>query len=113
MFTRWKKNKAIKKFLRILPSHLRKRYGGSEYYTRGQVERTLEEENIGSLYKGYALAVFLSPDDAINVLGSSEIYQDLRKEIADKYFDGNVDFKIKYIGKSKVGNSGHNSTSIQ
>ncbi len=112
MFKSWKKNRAIKKILRILPSSLQKRYGDKEYYTIGQVERTLEEENIDLLYSGYTLVMFLSPDDAVNSLGSASIYQDLRKEIADQYFDSNINFKVKEVVNFKVANTGHSSGHI-
>ena len=109
MFERWKRNRAVKRFLRKLPALLQKRYGFNDFYTRGQVERTLKEENVSSVYSGYALAIFLSAEEAIDALGNADIYQSLRKEVAERYFDGDVHFKIRDIRLSKVGNEGHDS----
>ena len=86
-----------------------KRYGGSDHYTHGLVERTLVEEKLGSKYSGYALAMFLNTSDAIAALGEEKTYYAIRKEVAIKYFNGNLDFVVRNLQHSGVGNSGGGS----
>jgi hypothetical protein len=98
------KNRAIKRFLAKLPFLLQRRYGPGDFYTIGQVERTLKDENIPIAYFGYALAIFLCTENAVDALVNTDIYNSLKKEVADRYFDGDISFKIQDIKLSKVGN---------
>ncbi len=111
MLERWKKKRRLKLFLSVLPSLLAKRYGTSEHYTKGQVKQTLKDEKLGETYSGYALTLFLSQEDGVEVMGNSNIYNSIRQELADWFFEGNIDFKVPMKKVSKFGDSGHDSSS--
>ena len=110
MFSNWKKKRYIKKFLTVLPSELASRYGAGDFYTKGQVKTTLKALGFGETYSGYALAIFLSQNDGVEALSGAEIYNAIRKEVADLFFNGHLDFKFQNTRFSKIGNSGHCST---
>ena len=105
MFESWKKKRCLTKFLTSLPPQLVKRYGASEYYTKGQIERTLDEGGFGRAYCGYALTIFLTQEDAMDALRDTQLYASIRQEIADLFFSGDLNFKVNL----SKGNSGHDS----
>ena len=65
---------------------MRKRYEGGEYYTEGQVKCALEDEKLGTDYLNYALAMFLTQDDAIAAIGDTSTYHNIRDEVANKFY---------------------------
>ena len=112
MLERWKKKRHLKLFLSVLPSLLAKRYGTSEHYTKGQVEQTVKDEKLGETYSGYVLTLFLSREDGLEAIGNSEIYNSVRQELADLFFEGNFDFKVIVKKVSIIGNSGNDSIGV-
>ena len=62
-FRHRKKQKQLRKFLADLKRLLRKRYGRSRYYTKGQVERTIEQEKLDRKFLWHGYQCFV--DDAI------------------------------------------------
>lgn len=110
MFSNWKKKRYIKKFISQLPSELASRYGRGDNYTKGQIKAVLSQLGYGEKHSGYALAIFLSREDGIEVLSGSAIYNPIRQEVADLFFGGNFDFVAHNTKTSSVGNSGHCST---
>lgn len=111
MFINWNKKRHIKHFIAKLPDELASRYGRGETYTQGQIKTTLQTLGYGEKYSGYALAIFLSQEEGVEVLSGAAIYNAIRQEVADLFFDGNFDFIVHNTKISKVGNSGHCSSS--
>ena len=109
MFDNWKKNRMIRKYLLKMPCLLQHRYGPNDFYTRGQIERTLLEEKFSSAYMEYAISIFSSPEEAINILKDIETYKLLRKEIAERYFNGDLNYKVRCNRTPNLGNEGHDS----
>jgi len=109
MFSNWKKSRAIKKYLKFLPRDLAARYGLSDFYTVGQVKRTIEELKYPQTFVGYAYILFLSQDEAVNALGDSKEHETIRNEIALKFFNGDNDFQLVPLSKRAIGNVGHSS----
>lgn len=52
------KKSAIRKYLKVLPDELARRYGGSGPYTPAQVERTVLERNLSTRHIHYAWLLF-------------------------------------------------------
>ena len=109
MWARFKKNRILKKFINKLPSCLSRRYGIAEYYSLGQLVRTLDEEKYPQLYRGYAMVLFLTEADARAELGIDSVYEDIRRELADRYYDGDLAFSTKPLTKRFVGYSAYRS----
>lgn len=109
MFKAWNKKRKVKVFINKLPAFLIKRYGPNEYYTKGQVMRTLDEEKFGSGYSDYALILYLSQENGLESIADSTLYHVIRKEIADSFFDGDINFKVSLSKRKKVSSCGHDS----
>ena len=109
MFSNWKKNKVLKSFVQRLPSDLSQRYGKKDFYTLGQLSRTLEECKYSSLYHGYAQVIFLSQDEAMEVIKEQHIYNKIRRDLAQKFFGGDMEFNAVPLTKRSVGNPASSS----
>ena len=103
------KERALNRYLNQLPTDLAQRYGRLDYYTIGQLTRTLEDCHYTKRYRGYAKAMFLTRDHAISELKTESIYVAIRKEIADTYFEGNMAFIVVPKDPRSIGNDGHTS----
>ena len=102
----WKKNRALKRYVKYLPSALAIRYGIQDYYTSGQIEKTLIEERFSIEYKEYAKVLFMEP---AKYSTSDSEYAELVKELAAQFFGGDLDFSAQPIKKRTIGNAGFSS----
>ncbi len=103
---------SVKKYMNKLNPLLKKRYGVSEFYSAGQIERTIIECGFSKKYLPYAFAIFLSEDDFMRSV--AERYpgmnpKNIRKYIAKRYFGGDLDYSYRDAVKLIVGNSSHTS----
>ncbi|UTW44180.1 hypothetical protein KFE80_07125 [bacterium SCSIO 12696] len=57
------KGRAIKKFMAKLSQGLQSRYGSSESYTVGQVQKTVDALKLNSKYIDFAIFVFCDPEE--------------------------------------------------
>lgn len=55
---RYRRNRAVKKYVLKLAPLLVKRYGTSDQYTVGQIERTIREFKFSMPFAAYAVALF-------------------------------------------------------
>ncbi|MCU7850131.1 MAG: hypothetical protein KZQ89_19505 [Candidatus Thiodiazotropha sp. (ex Lucinoma kastoroae)] len=109
------KNAVIKEYNKKLAPLLLKRYGRSEHYTYGQVKKTVLECKLNQTYIFYAYAMFLSSDDYDkNVLyEDAPKFSELREELADRFFDGNINFDtVSMIKFTSTNNHGFDSNSM-
>ena len=111
LFSTFRKNRAIKTYLRKLPFLLKKDYGNSKEYTPMQVKRTAERYGLGTIYICYGIAMFSgrTPFDVYHQeTGESCDFDVMRTELGDNYFDGNANFNAgnSSYAVSEVGNSG-------
>lgn len=86
MFKKWKKKKILKSFVLRVPVDLAKRYGIKDFYTQGQLSRTIDECNYSPQYHGYAQVIFLTKDAALEIIKDSMVYESIRHELANKFF---------------------------
>ena len=102
------KNRAIRKYFKRLYPCLKNRYGLREKYTKGQIIRTISECGFSEKYHIYALAIFLDKDNFMSLVSEyPNIHlNNVRNEIADKYFDGDLEYVYKDIHSRSVGNTG-------
>ena len=103
----FKRNRAIKSYIKKLPSLLAKDYGKANGYNPKQVKRTIERYDLNVIYACYGIAMFCrrdSFDKYHQEIGESRNYDDMRCEIGDKYFGGNADFGIVDVGLPSSGN---------
>jgi len=92
---RWRK--AIGLYLTRLPGLLAKDYGSLGPYTPAQVRRATERHALGDgTFIPYALVIFCDRDDVEPLVVESN-YDRLRTEIADAFFGGDLDFKVKAV----------------
>ncbi len=106
MFFKWRKGRNLKRMINLFPGELAVRYGASDYYTPGQVNKTLEAKDYSMEFERYAQVIFVEPDICVPELMSREDYETLRADIADKYFDGDRNFVAALVKKRSVGNTG-------
>ncbi len=92
--------------LNSLPGELAARYGASDFYTFGQVNKTLEAKDYTMEFEKYAQVIFVEPNICVPDLMSKESYEVLRSDIADKYFDGDLNFIAQLVKRRSVGNTG-------
>lgn len=120
LISNFRKKRAIKSYLKKLPTLLAKDYGGSQSYTPQQVKKTIERNKLPVIYSSYAIAIFSNLDGYNQYhqeLGEICDYDALRGEIADKHFSGNSNFEISnlvsasssYGGSDGGGSSGGSS----
>ena len=105
------KNSAIKKYYNQLYLLMTQRYGASDTYTKGQILRTVNECGFKKKYSVYALGIFLEKG-LFEQLADEYPDVDLkavRKEIAEKFFNGNTEYSFNQVRAGMVGNSGHDS----
>jgi hypothetical protein len=94
---RFKKRRALKAYVKVLPPLLKKRYGRHKKYTKGQIQRTVEASGLNEKYLYYAWAMYASRDNFEKLSESMNLpgdYDKLRQEIADSHFEGDVGFTI-------------------
>ncbi|ABC32218.1 hypothetical protein HCH_05557 [Hahella chejuensis KCTC 2396] len=102
------KTRALNKYLRVLPSVLREDYGGGPQYTYGQITTAISKYGLSDKYAHYAVALFAVQEsiEAVFTEHFPELeYERVRKEIADRFFAGDLDFKVNIRGFSPNGNT--------
>ena len=110
-FSIFRKNRAIKRYLRKLPALLKKDYGSSKEYTPMQVKRTAERYGLGVVYICYGIAMFSGriPFDVYHQETGEECnFESMRMELGDNYFHGNSNFDAgsSTYAVSDIGNDG-------
>ncbi|MDH5447164.1 MAG: hypothetical protein OEY52_16565 [Gammaproteobacteria bacterium] len=103
LIANFKRNRAIKSYIKKLPSLLAKDYGKSKTYTPKQVKRTIERSGLSVTDACYGIAMFSSReafDQYHQETGESCNYDSMRCEIADKHFGGNSEFEISDIASA-------------
>jgi uncharacterized membrane protein YgcG len=94
------RKRAIKSYIKKLPSLLAKDYGKSKTYTPMQVKKTIERSKLSVADACYGIAIF-SGREAFNQYheetGESCSYDGMRSEIADQHFHGNCDFGVSDV----------------
>jgi len=100
LITNFRRNRAIKSFIKQLPGLLAKDYGKSKMYTPKQVKKTIERSGLSVANACYGIAMF-SGRDAFEQyhqeMGENFSYVDMRGDIADKHFSGNSDFNVSDV----------------
>lgn len=102
----------VNKYFKYLYPMLKSRYGMSEKYTVGQIEKTIEQCGFSTGFIPYALALFLDKADLAKVINQKYSgYQanKLRDYIAKRFFSGNVNYTYEEAQDFIVGNEGHTS----
>ncbi|MCF6344892.1 MAG: hypothetical protein L3J00_00305 [Thiomicrorhabdus sp.] len=93
----FKRNRAIKSYIKNLPNMLEKDYGSRASYTPMQVHKTIERYRLSIVSISAGIAVFSTKeefDQYFYETGNSYNYDEIRSEIADKHFQGNIDFTV-------------------
>ena len=95
LFSNYRKNKAIKSYIKNLGGDLARRYGKSKLYTSGQVERTIHEEGYNWKHICYAHALFTSMKQFNQWhydRGETCDYGEMREEVSGTFFGGNSSY---------------------
>jgi len=107
IFARFRKRRAIGRYLSDCPALLRARYGVEKDYSPARVVATLEASRLSLEFVEYACVMFATNDDFVAWArkvasertfvkpSGAELfdrYDSLRAEVADDYNDGNRDF---------------------
>ena len=91
------KRAAQKVYVRQLPLILKKMYGKRTSYSEKQILIAIKKARLGNKYKDYAFAIFMNRSryDALrqNNINAGD-YKKLRREIAIRFFKGNLSFSI-------------------
>jgi len=112
MLSEMKRTLLIKKILFGMPELLSERYGYSEFYSLGQIEKTMEFMDLGESFKGYAVAVFANPKVAVSELRSLELYNTLRDEMTSEFLNGETDFRKLFDTFDKSENFANDSIGV-
>lgn len=112
MLTELFQKKAVKKYLIELPERLKRDYGGSQYYTYGQIKTAVVKYKLPKKYLYYAVVSFIDPEDldvAFKEHFPDKSGKEVRGNVAKWYFHGNWGFAPHQSKFSSVGNSGNDS----
>jgi hypothetical protein len=115
MFESLKKRSALKKYVFQLTPELVKGFGGVSNFTVGQVTKTVQRLKLSEDFIPYAHSMFCSNEEFKNHYQSNNDikYENLRKEVSELVFEGNMNFKvsdlIKISSKSSDTGSFHES----
>lgn len=96
----FKRNRAIKSYIKKLPGLLAKDYGKAKTYTPKQVKKTIERSGLSVSNACFGIAMFSGKtafDQYHQEIGEPCNYDGMRCEIADKHFNGNSDFEISDV----------------
>jgi len=97
---KFKRNRAVKSYIRKLPRQLAKDYGKSRTYSPQQVRKSIERSKLSVADACYGIAMF-SGREAFDIYhretGETCNFDAMRSEIAEKFFDGNCDFEVSDI----------------
>jgi len=110
LWRRYRRHRAIRRFLKILPRRLFEDYGHRGPFTPAQVETTNRRYKVSSPeYDEYAVALFCDPDQlrqikSADIKGSN--YESVRDDLATSYFGGDPDFTWRDIYRISSGHGG-------
>lgn len=108
----FKKNRAIKSYIKKLPSLLAKDYGASKTYTPMQVRKTIERSGLSVDYSCYAIAMFSNRelfDEYHQETGENCDYDAMRTDIANQHFHGDAEFSSSDISALSYDSGGLDS----
>lgn len=103
LVAKFRRNRAIKSYIKKLPSLLAKDYGKTKTYTPKQVKRAIERAGLCVTDACFAIAMFSGReafDQYHQEIGESCNYDVMRCEIADKHFGGNADFEVSDVASA-------------
>ncbi|MEM1189734.1 MAG: DUF6559 family protein [Pseudomonadota bacterium] len=93
-------SKALDNFVMKLGPALTRRYGTREQYTVLQVSKTIQALKLSERHTAYAIAIFRH-EESKNTISLFDMDQPflnlLRKEIGDRYFDGNPHYSVSDV----------------
>ncbi len=92
MLKDWRKKRAIKSYMKNLPSLLKSRYGFSDYYTKRQIEQTIAQSTLSMKFVDYAVAMLCDPKTDMYESVQHKSLRKNREYLATKYFGGNSGF---------------------
>lgn len=91
----YKKNRAIKAYIRELPRLLGRKLGKSKKYPPKLIKSAIESGGLSIVDAHYGIALFVSRKSFEHHFQESSEnfdYEDLRREIGDRFFDGKTDY---------------------
>ena len=92
---RYRLNKVLDAYVKLLSPALKRRYGASDQYTALQISKTLRALKLNDRYVAYAIALFRH-EESKNTIGLFNIDQaflnKLRGELGVRYFEGRSSF---------------------
>lgn len=118
IFEAYRKQQAIRSYLRRLRPRLVKRYGQRDHYTSKQVRSTLYAGGLSVAYDCYAYAIYCSPEEFgryHEAIGEDCNYSEMRAEVARLYDDSgsgdadNIDFSDSAFAEADGGGGGADS----
>ena len=94
-----RKKKQLRKFLTDLNRLLRRRYGRSRYYTKGQVEKTVAQEKIDRKFLWHGCQCFVDPIIANQVIRADQPInmEEVLSEIGEAFSLGGEEFSMEAI----------------
>ena len=99
-FRRRRLRKAFVDYVFVLGPSLMERYGSYDQYTVKQILATAETLKLNTRYIAYAVALFRreQSENTVKLLGVNQGFlDDLRSEIANSEFDGNINYSTKDV----------------
>jgi hypothetical protein len=87
----------MKKYVREFPFYIARDFGAKEIYDLGEIETTFDKYKFPLDSKHYAYAMFADNngfEKLFSTYNDIKTSQSYREEIADKFFEGNSDFKF-------------------
>ncbi|MBV7263457.1 hypothetical protein KCG43_15750 [Photobacterium sp. WH24] len=109
LIRKFKKRRAIKSYIKKLPSMLKRDYRKSKRYTPKQVKSTIERGGLSVVYACYGIAMFSNRKDFDQFhqeIGENCDYDAMRCEIGDIYFNGSSDFSVSDITSASSDSGG-------
>lgn len=86
---------AVRSYARRLGRQLRKQYGRRSYYTPSEVRSTVQTYGYDPYFSCYAMSMYCERsafDDYHRFVGEHCSYDDMRGEVADRFFGGDQSF---------------------
>ncbi len=103
----WFRKRRIRKLVSELPVSLAKRFGKSDFYTKGQIEKTLDEKPFDQKYRGYAYVLCMELEEAAEVIGSVEVSEIMAQELSVWFFNGQRDFRSRWFVRTPTTEARH------
>lgn len=93
----FRRKKAIKSYIKVLPQVLVKDYGRFEHYTPQQIRCSVERSGLHSQYVCYALAMYTRRPEFETyqrAIGENNSYEGLRAEVGNTFFEGRAELNF-------------------